>query len=172
MPGNCASSTGAALPQSEGAPADVRIDGTPPVAAPAWIPKLIAERLAEAAGVLARLPEERVPGFYDLWPRIVGPPIASGRPAAPAPEAIDRMEEALRWLSWLDPEERRLVWLRAEGLPWKRITHRLAIGRTTAWQRWTIALLKIATRLNAVAERDRPDIKPLNKCRDSAVESV
>ena len=52
------------------------------------------------------------------------------------------MDEALEWLAWLDPEERRLVWLRAEGLPWKRITHRLAIGRTTAWQHWTVALLK------------------------------
>ena len=82
------------------------------------------------------------------------------------------MEETLEWLSWLDVEERRLIWLRAEGLPWKRITHRLAIRRTTAWQRWTIALLKIATRLNASAERNRPDIKPLNSWGDSAVESV
>ena len=88
------------------------------------------------------------------------------------PEAIDRMDEALDWLMWLEAEERRLVWLRAEGLPWKRITHRLAIGRTTAWQRWTIALLKIATRLNAAAEQDRSNIKPLNKRPDPMVESV
>ena len=45
------------------------------------------------------------------------------RLAAAMPEAIDRMDEALDWLMWLEPEERRLVWLRAEGLPWKRITH-------------------------------------------------
>jgi hypothetical protein len=66
---------------------------------------------------------------------------------------------------WLEAEERRLVWLRAEGVPWKRITRRLGVGRTTAWQRWTIALLKIATRLNAAAEQDRPDIKALNRSR-------
>ena len=48
----------------------------------------------------------------------------------------------------VEPGERRLVWLRAEGLPWKRVTDRLGIGRTTAWQRWTMALLKIAIRLN------------------------
>jgi Domain of unknown function (DUF6362) len=113
-----------------------------------WTSELVAERLAEAADVLARLPEERVPGFYDLWPRIVGAPCTGGGPAAAMPEAIDRMDEALRWLTWLELEERRLVWLRAEGMPWKRITHRLGIGRTTAWQRWTIALLKITTRLN------------------------
>ena len=73
------------------------------------------------------------------------------------------MDEALGWLMWLEPEERRLVWLRAEGLPWKWITRRLGIGRTTAWQRWTIALLKIAVRLNAAAEQNRPNIKPLNR---------
>jgi hypothetical protein len=113
-----------------------------------WSREALAKRLEEAADVLARLPEERVPGIYDLWPRITGAPYSGSCPAAPSPEAIDRMDEALRWLGWLEPEERCLVWLRAEGLPWKRITHRLGIGRTTAWQRWTIALLKIATRLN------------------------
>jgi Domain of unknown function (DUF6362) len=134
-----------------------------------WTPELVAERLAEAADVLARLPKERARGFYDLWPRLVGEP-RHARPAAAAPEAIDRMDEALGWLCWLDAEERRLVWLRAEGMPWKWITHRLGVGRTTAWQRWTIALLKIATRLNAAAEQNRPNIKPLNKWRDSVLE--
>ena len=128
-----------------------------------WDKEAVARRLEEAADVLARLPEERVRGFYDLWPRIVGEPCQTPGLAAAAPEAIDRMDEALGWLCWLEPEERRLVWLRAEGLPWKRITHRLGIGRTTAWQRWTMALLKIAIRLNAAAEQNRPNIKPLNR---------
>ena len=136
-----------------------------------WTSELVAERLAEAADVLARLPDERLRGFYDLWPSIVGA-TTGARPAAAAPEAIDRMDEALGWLMWLDPEERRLVWLRAEGMPWKRITLRLGIGRTTAWQRWMTALLKIAIRLNAAAEQDRSNIKPLNKVVNSAVESV
>ena len=121
--------------------------------------------------MLSRLPDERVRGFYDLWPRIVAQPSRGAHPAAPAPEAIDRMDEALRWLGWLEPEERRLVWLRAEGLPWKRITHRLGIGRTTAWQRWTIALLKITTRLNAAAEQDRPDIRALNRSQGSVLQT-
>jgi hypothetical protein len=80
------------------------------------------------------------------------------------------MDEALGWLMWLEPEERRLVWLRAEGLPWKWITHRLGIGRTTAWQRWTTALLKITVRLNAAAEQNRPNIKPLNISACSVLE--
>lgn len=135
-----------------------------------WDQEAVARRLEEAADVLARLPEHPVHGYYGLWPRIVGAPCASARPAAAAPAAIDRMDEALRWLCWLDHEERLLVWLRAEGLPWKRITHRLGIGRTTAWQRWTSALLKIATRLNAATEQNRPNIKPLNRWSNSVVE--
>jgi hypothetical protein len=148
----------------QGAVEDCRVVAPP-------TPAVVADRLVKAADVLARLPEERVREFYDLWPRIVmerSEPWT--RPAAAAPEAIDRMDEALGWLCWLEPEERRLVWLRAEGLPWKRITYRLGIGRTTAWQRWTIALLKIACRLNAVAEQERPNIKPLNKSRRIVVE--
>jgi hypothetical protein len=138
-----------------------------------WTPQAVAERLAEAADVLDRLPEPRGRGFYSLWPLTPEVPDGDGartRPAAPAPEGIDRMDEALVWLAWLEPEERHLVWLRAEGLPWKRITYRLGVGRTTAWQRWTMALLKIATRLNAAAEQNRPDIKPVNKSRPIVLE--
>jgi hypothetical protein len=144
------------------------------VALPRWTAALVAERLAEAADVLDRLPERRAPGLYSLWP--IPPDVASGdaaptRLAAPPPAAIDRLDEVLIWLAWLEPEERHLVWLRAVGLPWKRVTHRLAIGRTTAWQRWTIALLKIATRLNATGEQDRPNNKPLNRSARSVVQS-
>src|SRR5688572_19191189 len=144
------------------------------LAAPRWTPTLVAERLAEAADALDRLPEPKVRGFYSLWPLL--PDVPSGdaarpRPAAPAPEAIDRMDEALGWLCWLDPEERRLVWLRAEGLPWKRITHRLGIGRTTAWQRWTMALLKIAVRLDAADEQKRPNNERLNRSGQFVLQS-
>ena len=128
-----------------------------------WTPELVAERLAEAADVLARLPDERVRGLYVLWPRLVGEPCTHARPAAAAPEAIDRMDETLGWLMWLEPEERQLVWLRAEGMPWKWITRRLGIGRTTAWQRWTTALLKIAVRLDAEDEQKCSNNKTLNR---------
>jgi hypothetical protein len=141
---------------------------TTAVAGLSWTAAIVAQRLSEAADVLDRLPEPRVRGFYSLLPLLPNAPAGDGvraRPAAPSPEAIDRMDEALRWLCWLDPQERRLVSMRAEGLAWKRIAHRLGIGRTTAWQRWTMALLKIATRLNATTEQKRPNIMPLNRSR-------
>jgi hypothetical protein len=159
------------LPKSEGTFAEVSIARTNVVVGPRWTPTVVTDRLAEAVDVLARLPEEKVCGIYDLWPRLVGASCVSASLAAPSPEAIDRMDEALGWLCWLEPEERRLVWLRAEGMPWKRVTHRLGIGRTTAWQRWTIALLKITTRLNAAAEQDRPDIKALNRTQGSVLQT-
>ena len=139
---------------------------------PHWTPTLVAERLAEAADVLDRLPEPKVGGFYSLWPAGLERASTGERttPAAPAPEAIDRLDEALRWICWLEPDERRIVWLRAEGLPWKRITHRLGIGRTTAWQRWTMALARISVRLNAAHEQKRPNIKRVNRRADSMVE--
>jgi Domain of unknown function (DUF6362) len=139
---------------------------------PRWDQEAVARRLEEAVDVLARLPDERVRGLYDLWPKLVGEPYRRARPAAAAPEAIDRMDEALGWLCWLDHEERRLVWLRAAGLPWKWITRRLGVGRTTAWQRWTTALLKISIRLNAADEQNRPNNKTLNRRAGSVLERM
>jgi hypothetical protein len=134
-----------------------------------WHNEAVAARLAEAADTLARLPDKRVHGLYDLWPKLIGAAGRQAHPAAASPEAIDRMDEALAWLMWLEPEERRLVWLRAEGLPWKWITRRMGVGRTTAWQRWSTALLKIVVRLDTV-EQIRPDIKAPNTLAASVLE--
>jgi len=162
------------LPKSEGAPADMSTARSMALAGPCWTPPLVAERLAEAADVLGRLPEPKVPGLYSLLPLLPAGPAggARGRPAAAAPEAIDRMDEALGWLLWLEPGERQLVWLRAEGMPWKWITRRLGIGRTSAWQRWTAALLKITVRLNAEDEQKCSNNKILNKRSQFVLERV
>ena len=81
-----------------------------------WTPLPVAERLAEAADALERLPQGGVQGYAS---RLRWPYADDGRSGArlpsPSPEAIDRMDEALGWLMWLEPEERRLVWLRAQG---------------------------------------------------------
>ena len=77
-----------------------------------WTPQAVAERLAEAADVLDRLPERRARGLYSLWPLTPEVPDGDGvrpRPATAPPEAIDRMDETLQWLCWLEPEERVLV---------------------------------------------------------------
>ena len=50
------------------------IAGERAVIAQRWDNEAVARRLEEAANTLARLPEERVRGLYDLWPRLVGAP--------------------------------------------------------------------------------------------------
>jgi Domain of unknown function (DUF6362) len=126
------------------------------VARSRWTPNRVADRLEEAADVLSPLPSPE--GAL----RSIAETGRGGRhrlgPGAPPPEPIDRMDVAR-----LDhPEDRRLVWLRAEGLPWKRITHRLGVGQTTAWQRWTAALPKISVRLNAEDEQTRLNTNAMN----------
>ena len=126
------------------------------MAEPHWTPKMVAVYLEEAADTLRRLPNHRVGGYASAWPEIVrdyweafGWHDAEVRPIPPSPKAIDQMDETLRWLWWLEPDQARLVWARSTGKPWKVIAYDYGIDRTTAWRRWTYALVTIAARLNS-----------------------
>ena len=121
----------------------------------AWTPKAVADALEEAAQTLRRLPPVRVRGYVSAWPPVIrefweafGWHEPQVRLGPPAPDAIDRMDEVLRWLLILEPDEVRLVWLRAQGVRWKVIAHRYRIDRSTAWRHWSYALIKIAGQLN------------------------
>ena len=121
-----------------------------------WTPKLVAKRFEYAAETMRRLPAVRVQGYVSSWPPVLReyfesygydrPTIRLGPPPG---EAIDQMDECLEWLRWLEPKEMRLVWLRAEHMPWKLILRHLGVSRATAWQRLMSARLKVATFLNA-----------------------
>lgn len=120
-----------------------------------WTPTLVEERLEEAADTLRRLPAVKVQGYFSTWPPVIrdfweafGRNEVRVRLGPPQPGAIDRMDEALAWLAWLEPDDARLVWLRACGVHWKLITWRFGVGRTTAWRNWVAALVSIASRLN------------------------
>ncbi|WP_394474990.1 DUF6362 family protein [Ralstonia mannitolilytica] len=71
------------------------------------------------------------------------------RPFPPSPEAIDRMLETMRWVQWLEVEQRHLVWMRAKRYGWRDITIRFACDRSTAWRRWQRALEIVAAQLNS-----------------------
>ncbi|MBF0171470.1 MAG: hypothetical protein HQK87_10370 [Nitrospinae bacterium] len=127
-----------------------------------WTPKLVADRLEEAASTLRRLPVAGLkPREYgNSWPTVIHDAMeAYGWNEAVAPlgppsaEAITRMDEAMEWLRWLDQEQVRLVWLRATRIPWKLIEVRFACDRSTAWRKWTVALNRIASRLEAKREK-------------------
>lgn len=120
-----------------------------------WTPSQIEDRLTEAADVLHRLPDQGVRGYFTTWPEVVHSttdgigrePAGMSRPR-PSPAAISCMEEALDWLRFLEADDAKLVWARAEGRRWKAICWRFGISRATAHRRWQYGLSVIALRLN------------------------
>lgn len=120
-----------------------------------WTPLRVEERLVEAADVLCHLPEPKVQGFFSTWPPVVhefweafGWHDARLLRPRPSPAAIDRMDETMTWLAWLEPREAKIVWLRASGERWKAICWKMGLARTAAHQHWMFALCVIAWRLN------------------------
>jgi hypothetical protein len=119
-----------------------------------WTPSLVEERLAEAAYVLKRLPEEKVQGYFSTWPTmlyefsdLVGQEPKPMR-VLPSPAAISRMEETLSWTVGLDPIDGKIIWMRAYGERWKTICWTVGLQRSAAHQHWLYALCVIAYRLN------------------------
>ena len=120
-----------------------------------WTPSLVEECFVEAAAVMKRLPEVRVPGYFNTWPKMlvefadrVGQQPEPMRLPPPSLDAISRMEEALGWLHWLEPIDAKIVWLRAAGEPWKAICWKVGLVRSAAHQHWQYALSVIVLRLS------------------------
>ena len=128
-----------------------------------WTASIVEARFEEAAFTLRRLPDTRVPGYFNTWPAVVqsafeafGWERASMPRIAPSPGAISRMEETFTWLTWLEPDDARIVWLRAENVPWKPICWRVGLTRQSAWRRWVAALVTVSNRLSAASKRTPP----------------
>lgn len=127
-------------------------------------PREIEDRFEEAALTLRRLPNPAgsgARGYGRSWPEYAhearhayGYGKARMR-VIPNPREIQRMEEALEWLMLIGGESeqatidnRRIVWMRAEGYRWRQICRAVGCVRSTAWRRWTAALLTISNKLN------------------------
>lgn len=122
-------------------------------------PREIEDQFENAAVTLRRLPNPSgsgPKGFGKSWPEYVH----DARQAygydevrmrvVPSARDIQRMEDCICWLSFLDPEDARIVWLRAEGVRWRQVCIRAGVVRSTAWRRWAASLLTIAKHLNAM----------------------
>ena len=127
-----------------------------------WTASMVEARFEEAAYTLRRLPDTHVPGYFNTWPVVVrsvyeafGWERARMPRIAPSPQAISRMEETFTWLTWLDPDDARIVWLRGEGVPWKPICWRVGLSRQTAWRRWVAALITVSNRLSTAQTRTK-----------------
>jgi hypothetical protein len=119
-----------------------------------WTPAMVDARLESAADVFRMLPEVKPQGYFNSWPEYfhsfadkVGQQPQIRRPR-PSPREITQAEETLLWLRWLDPDDARLLWLRANRTPWKPICWELGISRATANRRWQYGIAVIVWRLN------------------------
>lgn len=120
-----------------------------------WTIEDVAARFQEAVHTSRRLPRVRVQGYFNVWPMFARQEWEAMscedielRPLPPSPEAIERMLEAMRWVQWLEEEQRHLVWMRAKEYEWKDVCRRFGCDRTTAWRRWQRALHVVAANLN------------------------
>ena len=116
--------------------------------------KYVEDRIHDAARTLRRLPEERVQGYFSTWPKIKRDEMEilqmekEPMRIRPSSDDITQMEEVLFvWLRWLEVDERKLVWQRAERVRWKLICAQFGVGRTKAWEMYKCALGKIAARI-------------------------
>jgi hypothetical protein len=101
----------------------------------------------------------RVQGYYTVWPVFVRQEwetLAADekvyRPFPPSPKDIDRMLEVMRWVQWLEVEQRHLVWMRAKRYGWREIGIRFACCTKTAQRHWQKALQTLADHLNGHAK--------------------
>jgi hypothetical protein len=119
-----------------------------------WTTTQVADRLELAADLFARLPRVKPQGYFSAWPEYfhsfgdkVGQQPWMRRPR-PSPREITQAEEALLWLRWLEKDDARIVWLRANRKPWKLICWELGISRATANRRWKYGIAILVWRLN------------------------
>ena len=129
---------------------------------PTWGMDDVEARFLDAAHTAYRLPPVRVQGYNNPWmslamqtPSRYPDTERVYRPMSPSPEAIERMLETMKWVQWLEIDQRHLVWMRAKRYGWHQIGRRFACDRTTAWRRWQRALQTVADQLNALGISQR-----------------
>lgn len=123
-----------------------------------WTKEEVAARLVEAVDTGRKLPRVRVQGYFNVWPILArdGWESFGAEEAKPlrfpaTPAAVERMLEVMRWMQWLEVEQRHLLWMRARQCEWKDICRRFGCCRMTAWRHWQQALQNVADQLNAKA---------------------
>jgi hypothetical protein len=119
-----------------------------------WTTTQVQDRLELAASVMRQLPGVMPQSYFNAWPEYlysfadqVGQEPRMRRPR-PGPRQITEAEEAMLWLRWLEVDDARLVWARADGMAWKPICWQFGISRATANRRWQYGLAIIVWRLN------------------------
>jgi hypothetical protein len=115
---------------------------------------MVEDRLESAADVFRSLPEVKPQGYFSAWPEYfhsfadqVGQEPRMRRPQ-PGPRQITEAEEALLWLRWQERDDARIVWLRANRTPWKKIGWEIGLSRPAANRHWQYGIALITWRLH------------------------
>jgi hypothetical protein len=124
--------------------------------APYWDNALVEVHLEEAAKVMRSLPPVRVQGYFSVWPESVSDEWILSANQEPeerrlryTPRQISKMEFVMEWLLWPPIVERKIIWERANGVPWKVLEHRYQSSRTTLWRNYSHGMMWIVAKLNA-----------------------
>ncbi len=119
-----------------------------------WTIARVQDRLELAAEVFRQMPPVRPQGYFSAWPEVfhsfadqVGQTPRMRRPL-PSPRMITEAEEALLWLRWLEKDDARIVWLRANRTPWKKVCWEQGLSRPAASRHWQYGIAVIVWRLN------------------------
>ena len=116
-------------------------------------------RFREAISVIRKLPPVRVQGYFNNWPEVfysraeIRDMDQKKKFYPPTPEAISKMEETIGWLSLLNTsEERKMLLMRANGIPWDEICKNFGICRSAANKRYQKSLKTIRTNTHKRAD--------------------
>lgn len=99
--------------------------------------------------VMKLLPPVKVQGYHSTMPDIIYTPqeiaFMDRRPIKirPTTEQITQMDEVLEWLEVSEPWERKLVWKRGAGIPWKVLSYEFGLHRSNLSRHYEKALVKI-----------------------------
>ena len=120
-----------------------------------WSIETVDARFRDAAITARKLPRVRVAGYVSFWPTIIYPEQlrsldTEARPLRfpPTHAEVGQMLETMRWVQWLEVEQRHLVWMRAERHRWGEIAKRFGCASRTAQRRCDAAMHLIALHLN------------------------
>ena len=121
-----------------------------------WDRKLVKHRFEDASFTITRLPEFKVPGYFNTWPDFVRTRVEKmlalqekrSKLPPPSPRAISRLDEVCEWIAWPDVDERKIIWARSAGVKWKEIQWEMEFGKTKARTIWEHGLDVIVINLN------------------------
>lgn len=110
----------------------------------------VKKELSFAADVMKRLPNIKIQGYICRWPKIkytaddLRDQTADDVWVYPSNYEISKMEVILEQLKPLNAMETRLVWKRANRVPWKLLSHEFGMHRSNLSSHYEKALVKIS----------------------------